>query len=319
MAGPEPLLSISPRAAAASAMATAETGAAPTQKGLGGFGPSRSSSNVVAPAPMYHAAFRAAPPQPGFGYSLPLAQQPPPPGLMQQQYHLAQHYQQQQAYGALHYQQQQQQYLAAQAGSVGMHAQYQQMQQMQARAQQMQAAQYHSIEAACYVEMNRVQVAKESIVNAYRGEWAKRQARIYSFAANSVRERGGWTAELVRDIAVGQKRKRSNSGGVRGTAGASSVYRGVCWSKAARKWVATITVDGKNVHLGSWSEETDAARSYDAEVRARFPKERMRLNFPDDDVALRQDAGPAGRTAARAAAYARDNAARATSVGASTM
>ena len=251
---------------------------------------------------MYQAAYQA--PQPGFGYTRPMGQQRAP-SIMQQQFQLAQHYQQQQAYGALHYQQQQQ-YLAAQAGSAGMHAQYQQMQQMQARAQQMQVAQYHSIEAARFAEMNRLQAAKESIVNAYRDEWAKRQARIYSFAANSVRERGGWTAELVRDIAIGQKRKRSNSA-TRGTAGASSVYRGVCWSKAARKWVATITVDGKNVHLGSWSVETDAARSYDAEVRARFPAERMRLNFPIDPEEMRQTAGAVGRAAARAASYARDN------------
>ena len=86
----------------------------------------------------------------------------------------------------------------------------------------MHAAQHHSIEAVRYAEMMRVQAAREAMIAAYRSEWAKRQARIYSFAANSVRVGGGWTAELIHDIAVGKKRKRSHSRVSRGSPGAVS-------------------------------------------------------------------------------------------------
>ena len=48
------------------------------------------------------------------------------------------------------------------------------------------------------------------------------------------------------------------------TAGGSSAYRGVCWDSCKRKWVANIGVPGfRQVNLGSYHDEMEAARAYD--------------------------------------------------------
>jgi hypothetical protein len=39
----------------------------------------------------------------------------------------------------------------------------------------------------------------------------------------------------------------------------SSEYPGVTWFKAGRKWRAYVYEDGKQVHLGYFAEEADAA------------------------------------------------------------
>ena len=38
--------------------------------------------------------------------------------------------------------------------------------------------------------------------------------------------------------------------------------KGYCWSKAAQKWQATITVNGKNKYLGLFANEDDARKAY---------------------------------------------------------
>ena len=44
--------------------------------------------------------------------------------------------------------------------------------------------------------------------------------------------------------------------------------------------MAAITIDGKTKHIGSYDDETEAARAYDATVRAQSLDKP--LNFPDD-------------------------------------
>lgn len=44
----------------------------------------------------------------------------------------------------------------------------------------------------------------------------------------------------------------------------SSKYRGVSWHKSNHKWYAQITVDWKNVYIGSFSSEDEAKAAYDA-------------------------------------------------------
>ena len=39
-------------------------------------------------------------------------------------------------------------------------------------------------------------------------------------------------------------------------------YKGVSWSKHAKKWRSTITVSGKLTHLGYFKEEKEAANAY---------------------------------------------------------
>jgi hypothetical protein len=53
----------------------------------------------------------------------------------------------------------------------------------------------------------------------------------------------------------------------------TSGYKGVVWHKQGRKWMARITIDGKDVYLGLFKHKIDAARAYNKsalEYRAEF-------------------------------------------------
>ena len=43
----------------------------------------------------------------------------------------------------------------------------------------------------------------------------------------------------------------------------TSKYKGVCWSKRRRKWVATISVNSRRAELGGFEDERLAALTYD--------------------------------------------------------
>jgi hypothetical protein len=60
--------------------------------------------------------------------------------------------------------------------------------------------------------------------------------------------------------------------------GTSSIYKGVSWRKNLGKWQAIIYLP-KLTYLGSFNDEIEAARAYDAAAREHFG-EFARLNFP---------------------------------------
>ena len=67
----------------------------------------------------------------------------------------------------------------------------------------------------------------------------------------------------------GLKRKRLRSTAANRAAPrtrAASQFRGVSWSTSKQRWRATISVYGKEVHLGFFVEERTAAEAYDSEV-----------------------------------------------------
>ena len=61
--------------------------------------------------------------------------------------------------------------------------------------------------------------------------------------------------------------------------GVTSKFKGVCWRDRPSPWRATITVDGRQRGLGSFADEEQAARAYDAAALDLFG-DRARLNFP---------------------------------------
>ena len=61
-------------------------------------------------------------------------------------------------------------------------------------------------------------------------------------------------------------------------ANGSSKYKGVCWDKETRKWLATAMVRGKSKKLGRFKSEEDAARAYNEHV-SEHHKEFSRLNI----------------------------------------
>ena len=44
--------------------------------------------------------------------------------------------------------------------------------------------------------------------------------------------------------------------------GFSSKYTGVCWYKTSKKWLASITINGKQKHLGYFINELEASNKY---------------------------------------------------------
>ncbi len=63
------------------------------------------------------------------------------------------------------------------------------------------------------------------------------------------------------------------------TKGTSSRYKGVCWKKNAKKWVANVQPNNKRYFLGYFKTEIDAAKAYDKKAAEIFG-EFACLNFP---------------------------------------
>jgi hypothetical protein len=63
----------------------------------------------------------------------------------------------------------------------------------------------------------------------------------------------------------------------------TSQYKGVYWKRwnsgSRGKWRAAITVEGRNRHLGYFTDEAAAARAYDTAALAEWG-DHARLNFP---------------------------------------
>jgi hypothetical protein len=75
---------------------------------------------------------------------------------------------------------------------------------------------------------------------------------------------------------------KNNSRNQRGTIGASSAYKGVCWHSRDKVWQSRIKVDYKYKHLGYFTSELDAAHAYDTAALKYFGQF-ARLNFPQKD------------------------------------
>ena len=73
-----------------------------------------------------------------------------------------------------------------------------------------------------------------------------------------------------------KKKKKKGDGFVRGT----SRYRGVSWSKRARRWRVFASVDGTRRFVGSFVDEVKAARAYDSYLQQRGVLNRL-FNFPN--------------------------------------
>lgn len=69
-----------------------------------------------------------------------------------------------------------------------------------------------------------------------------------------------------------------NSRNQKKQSGKSSQFKGVGWSKHSRKWRAYIRIDGKSVQIGLFTNESEAARAYDAVAGVAFGQF-ARLNF----------------------------------------
>lgn len=63
-----------------------------------------------------------------------------------------------------------------------------------------------------------------------------------------------------------------------------SRYKGIRFSKQRNRWYAQITVNYKNIYLGTFQSDIAAALAYDVAARQYFGEFAL-LNFPSRDVA----------------------------------
>jgi len=61
-----------------------------------------------------------------------------------------------------------------------------------------------------------------------------------------------------------------NQMNVRKSPGASSGFKGVCWHKASRRWLARIKLNGVSRHIGVFRDEVDAATAYNFAAHKLF-------------------------------------------------
>lgn len=62
----------------------------------------------------------------------------------------------------------------------------------------------------------------------------------------------------------------------------TSKYKGVSWRKSRNKWVIHITINGKQKHVGSFSNEIEAAKAYDEMAKLHYG-EFAYLNFKQNE------------------------------------
>ena len=72
-----------------------------------------------------------------------------------------------------------------------------------------------------------------------------------------------------------------NGGNHRKHKNTSSKYKGVSWNKRAKKWQVNIMLLYKNIYLGRFDSEEDAARVYDIAAKTAF-QEFADLNLPEE-------------------------------------
>ncbi len=73
----------------------------------------------------------------------------------------------------------------------------------------------------------------------------------------------------------------SQNGGNRLLQNGTSKYKGICWDRATDKWMARIRYKQKQIYLGRFINELEAARTYDKKAGELFG-EFAYLNFPNE-------------------------------------
>lgn len=71
-----------------------------------------------------------------------------------------------------------------------------------------------------------------------------------------------------------------NQANIKKRPGCSSKYKGVSWNTARSVWIAEINNKGRHIHLGTFTDEEEAARTYDKAAR-ELQGEFAQLNFTE--------------------------------------
>ena len=66
----------------------------------------------------------------------------------------------------------------------------------------------------------------------------------------------------------------------------TSKYPGVTWNKRSRKWVAQAQIDGKHIHIGTFSTEKEAYEAYCKRVNPLEEKLSLALQCPSQEMVM---------------------------------
>jgi len=128
-------------------------------------------------------------------------------------------------------------------------------------------------------------------ISALRWHIAKGQNTVY--ASTNVRRDGGYSSvgmhRMVNETPAGLHTDHIDGNGLNNTRAnlrtatrvqnarnrqpnknAASNYKGVCWNKRKRRWVASIRVNKTAIFLGLFKEERDAAAAYERAASEHF-------------------------------------------------
>lgn len=101
---------------------------------------------------------------------------------------------------------------------------------------------------------------------------------------------GAWPRAMIDHIdgdgsnnRIANLREATNAENMRNRGGnknTTSQYCGVSWHRQTSKWLARIMLFGKRTHLGSFTDEIEAAKAYDV-AALKLHGNFARLNFPE--------------------------------------
>jgi hypothetical protein len=77
----------------------------------------------------------------------------------------------------------------------------------------------------------------------------------------------------VENLEIVTQRENSNRKHIKST----SEYTGVCWASSRGKWIASIRIDQKKLHLGSFDNEQEASKFYDLALKSIVNNEPIKV------------------------------------------
>jgi hypothetical protein len=171
------------------------------------------------------------------------------------------------------------------------------------------AAQYAIVDPEDYVELNRHKWFAKNDKNTYYAARIENGKKIYMhrqikppppfdpaqgrgrLVVDHINHKGFDNRKINLQIVTVQENNWNSGKTIKE---ASSKYKGVSRSKRTNKWRAVICVNGQDMHLGYFDDESEAAKAYDAaakEYRGGFAV----LNFTTEDTRRRKGYGETGR------------------------